>query len=136
MTTGTREEFRDRVRQLRRDGIDHLDVDRDVEVSPEQDHEINAAVLAYLRDNAERFVSPHGLDGGCVGCGRKIGLTFTWGIVHGRGRCSNCGWPARLYHYVEVEGRERDVRWVGMLQYHPDQMILPEDEEPETGDSQ
>lgn len=26
---------------------------------------------------------------------------FEWGIVHGRGHCRNCGWPASGHHYIK-----------------------------------
>ncbi len=41
----------------------------------------------------------------CVDCGMKLGGLlgmFTWGIVHGLGECSNCGFPYVYYHYHEV----------------------------------
>ncbi len=55
--------------------------------------------------------------GKCLSCGREA--TFTWGLAHGEGHCYECGWPARLYHFIKAEnGTERRV--VRLLQYHPD----------------
>lgn len=65
----------------------------------------------------------------CIGCGAiltggiigvLLGATFTYGLVHGEGFCSKCGWPARANHY--------DVgpikRLVCVLQYHPSGLKL------------
>lgn len=41
----------------------------------------------------------------CLKCKKPLsGLlgTFQWGIAHGEGRCANCGWPARAYHYIKL----------------------------------
>jgi hypothetical protein len=57
----------------------------------------------------------------CLCCGKTA--TFTWGLVHGEGHCYDCGWPARLYHFVkDAEGKE--TRVVRLLQYHPDEISL------------
>lgn len=47
--------------------------------------------------------------------------SFQWGIVHGEGRCSKCGWPCRAYHYPK-HGDEKifDKRMEFILQFHPD----------------
>lgn len=55
----------------------------------------------------------------CCGCGQPLdGFmgTFTWGIAHGEGACSKCGWPARAYH----EPKDSD----GNIFDRPFQMIL------------
>ena len=41
----------------------------------------------------------------CVECGRTLGGilgAFQWGLAHGLGECSNCGFPYVYYHYHEV----------------------------------
>lgn len=41
----------------------------------------------------------------CVDCGMELGGLlgmFQWGIVHGQGECSRCGFPYVYYHYHEV----------------------------------
>lgn len=40
----------------------------------------------------------------CPECDMDLGGLFgmfTWGIVHGEGRCDNCGTAFRLYHYMK-----------------------------------
>ena len=53
----------------------------------------------------------------CLACGEEA--TFTWGLAHGEGHCNNCGWPARLYHFIKY-GDDQEARVVLLLQYHPD----------------
>jgi hypothetical protein len=41
----------------------------------------------------------------CVECGALLGGllgAFTWGIIHGQGECSRCGFPYVYYHHYEV----------------------------------
>lgn len=48
-------------------------------------------------------------------------LGFQWGLAHGEGRCSKCGWPARAMHYVkDPEGHEFVTLRHFVIQYHPD----------------
>jgi hypothetical protein len=51
----------------------------------------------------------------CVNCGSHLYSgsvmdalfsTFDWGIVHGEGLCTKCGWNYRMYHSVKCEGEE------------------------------
>lgn len=73
----------------------------------------------YLK---ESFALPDA-HGTCLNCGKSG--TFTWGLVHGEGHCAECGWPARLYHFVKgTDGNE--TRIVRLLQYHPDGIRLRE----------
>lgn len=56
----------------------------------------------------------------CVNCGEALGGlfgTFTWGLAHGEGYCSNCGYPARAKHFLEHEGWKFTMNRI--LQYHP-----------------
>jgi len=59
----------------------------------------------------------------CLKCGTvqtgflsaAMGTGFQWGIAHGEGACSTCGWPGRGFHKIP------DVGTLEMLlQYHPD----------------
>lgn len=53
----------------------------------------------------------------CLKCG-TLYAGFRWGIHHGCGYCSKCGWPARAYHFIADENAiERRI--VVVLQYHP-----------------
>ena len=67
----------------------------------------------------------------CLNCGEKLmgDLTdqlfgkggFEWGIAHGEGHCSNCRWPARLYHFIkDADGNDLMTLRSVCLQYHPD----------------
>jgi len=61
----------------------------------------------------------------CVKCGSHLysgGLmdamfsTFSWGIVHGDGFCTKCGWNYRMYHTVKC-GEKEDPRFTLPLAY-------------------
>ncbi len=62
----------------------------------------------------------------CVGCGDNlfepgplgaIHSTFDWGLEYGKGHCTRCGYPTRMYHRVGKGG------WFAFpLQYHPDEL--------------
>lgn len=72
----------------------------------------------------------------CVGCGSQLGCkgtgeamdildglmhaTFVWGIAHGEGGCSKCGYPARALHY-DIGGI-KSLQLI--LQYHPDELTV------------
>jgi hypothetical protein len=53
--------------------------------------------------------------------------SFEWGLVHGEGRCAECGWPATLYHFIkDRNGNDlATIRGV-LLQYHPDSIEIRE----------
>lgn len=53
----------------------------------------------------------------CLKCG-SLYAGFTWSIQHGEGHCSECGWPARAYHFITDE-TGAECRLVMTLQYHP-----------------
>jgi hypothetical protein len=69
-----------------------------------------------LDDYFKHFVNPEGFE--CIRCGKNLTGTFRWGLTHGVGACSNCGYPARAYH--------RDVGPIKflniILQYHPEEL--------------
>lgn len=55
----------------------------------------------------------------CVACGAKH--SFAWGIAHGSGHCTTCGWPATLYHFVkDRDGEELSTIRGVLLWAHPD----------------
>ena len=115
----------ERIYELRKAAIPHLDLAHVTADGFPESSNVDAA-MAYLKDNAAAFADP--VDDKCLNCGRALmGLlgSFTWGIIHGEGVCSHCGWPARAYHYYEVDGEERSFQAV--LQYHPDQLITSEE---------
>lgn len=68
----------------------------------------------------------------CVGCDEPLtgflGLLtgrggFEWGIAHGEGRCSNCGWPCTAHHFVRKKVGDQYEQVITLrnfiLQYHP-----------------
>lgn len=96
--------------------------------------------MAMLDDYLKAFVKG---DGTCVCCGARQGgkdlldgllnARFQWGIAHGEGFCSVCGYPARGMHYIgKNEQGEAAVtirNWV--LQYHPDGLSFDKPKEEE-----
>lgn len=98
--------------------------------------------IRALTTHFEHYVQPtwkKAEDGGvtfadgqpCVSCGKDFnpdlagfllnGGGFEWGLVHGEGRCSNCGWPATGHHFVKDENGDEVMTLRNfVLQYHPD----------------
>lgn len=83
---------------------------------------------AYLDDYFRNFLPlTEGGDGMMMGrpcrCGKPLGGflgTFTYGIAHGQGRCSACGWPCVSHHYVKNgAGEEILALREFVLQVHP-----------------
>jgi hypothetical protein len=81
--------------------------------------------------------------GGCPCCLAELGGflgAFQWGLVHGEGTCSRCGWPVTAYHYLYLDDRgdrrgrlkpehrdqrgEADVTLRFMLPAHPSGVLL------------
>jgi hypothetical protein len=97
---------------------------REGEKLPDADEKAMAEYFAH-------FVKP----GPCICCGAQQGSKdlmdafigggrFRWGIAHGEGNCTDCGWPARAYHrnvgpieFVQI-----------ILQFHPDELNVREPE--------
>lgn len=91
-------------------------------------------LIAALNEYLSAFAKPIKSDregGGMVGntlclkCGETLdGIlgTFQWGLAHGEGTCSKCGWPARAYHRPKDNGGEEMFNQVleMILQYHPE----------------
>lgn len=58
----------------------------------------------------------------CLCCGASLGGLFgkfEYGLAHGEGRCSNCGYPCRAIHYIKDEDGKTLIRFETILQYHP-----------------
>ena len=93
----------------------------------EVDQEL-ARLEAYLTQFAKLT------DAKCLCCGTSLlcpfGMGvfggFEWGLVHGEGRCSTCGYPMRGHHRVEGFGVIRNL----FLPYHPSTIVLPPEDEP------
>lgn len=59
----------------------------------------------------------------CINCDHALtGLfgSFEYGIRHGEGACSKCGYPGRANHYIKHEGF--NMTFIRILQYHPSQL--------------
>ncbi|MFH1569121.1 MAG: hypothetical protein ABIL09_14095, partial [Gemmatimonadota bacterium] len=102
------------LEELRAASVPHCTFDAIIKV---RDGEIADADKRAIDEYLYRFADPAG--GKCVSCGEVLGGvlgTFEFGIIHGEGRCGECGWPARAVH--------RDVGIIAcfeaILQYHPD----------------
>ena len=72
---------------------------------------------AALDEHLKKFVVPD-KDRKCIRCG-AYDYGFSWGITHGEGNCTRCGWPARAYHYAS---KEENCTINTILQYHPDEV--------------
>ena len=85
---------------------------------------------AYLAD----FATPVKSDGAllCLHCEKPIdgfkqmfgtGVAIEWGLAHGEGRCSGCGWPYRgMHHPKNRNGEELFSLRNLFLAYHPEQV--------------
>jgi hypothetical protein len=79
-----------------------------------------------IEDYLRGFAQPND-EGKCIKCGKVQGGLmslllggFEYGLVHGEGRCSGCGWPARANHYIKDAEGKTIMRFRIILQYHPD----------------
>ena len=89
---------------------------------------IMVALDAYL----VKFLAPSKT---CIRCASTLGGvlgSFDWGLAHGLGSCTTCGWPIRVYHHIPFEGD--NLKLTMMLMYHPDEVL--EDNEQPTGGEQ
>jgi hypothetical protein len=49
--------------------------------------------------------------------GQLFGGGFRWGLAHGHGQCSSCGWPIQAYHFNPTPSV---TRFSAILCVHPD----------------
>ncbi len=100
-------------------GIEHLKVEEIFSLLPAAKEKDRELIQFY----AHTFAQPSE-ENECLECGERLGGmmgSFRWGICHGEGICSNCGWPARAYHNPKTkEGEEVTGFFECILQYHPD----------------
>src|SRR5690348_12568982 len=86
------------LRALNLPRLDRRDLFAAKDGLPEEDKKALAAYFSQFAKPAE--------GGGCVCCGQRQGASnvlgaflgegkFVWGIAHGEGHCSTCGYPAR-----------------------------------------
>lgn len=91
-----------------------------------KDGEISDSDKTAMDSYLTQFAEPTE-EGRCIKCDKKLlgsmvdqlmgGSTFEWGLVHGQGRCRNCGWPVVLYHFPKDCILER---FEAPLCVHPD----------------
>lgn len=90
-----------------------LPADLGIDYTPETPQWVKDALEGYFA----QFAAPRVGDGDGFmfgkwkcSCGRPLGGlvgTFTWGMAHGEGCCSECSRPARGKHYIkDAEGKE------------------------------
>ena len=97
-------------------------------VSGQDAQKVTDIVNNYLKD----FAKPKKSDAAdnliqgntkCLMCDAILGGvlgSFRWGIAHGEGICSNCGYPCRAYHRPQLDGEDMFDRAIPIiLQYHP-----------------
>lgn len=111
--------------------VDRLDWRTFMSASPDTPPDTITALDAYFSRFVAVPIKP-GEDGAkpevemqaCVGCGKVLtGLlgTWRWGIAHGAGECSACGWPSRGHHFItDAAGEGIATLRYFILQEHPD----------------
>lgn len=124
---------RERLAELQASNLPRMTAKDIVEIkepSPEADAQFDL-IDGYVKG----FVKT---DGTCVCCGAQQGgdvmaallgtARFKWGIAHGEGFCSACGYPGRAMHYIG-EGKSQIRLSNCILQYHPDELSFASKEE-------
>ena len=64
----------------------------------------DTGTIAEAEAGINEYLRGFQADGRCP-CGRPLGGilgSFTWGIIHGEGACSRCGFPARAFHEIDL----------------------------------
>lgn len=154
----TSEAFRERVEQMREESWVPADTDTlgiemvDEDISEVEDEFTADEVESLINETLDGLVVPDRLRQriaagkesepaetitgtyDCICCGVSInGLLghFEWGIRHGHGRCSSCGYPHRAFHYVYVDDdhEEHIGRLSIILPWHPSQLRFEDEEE-------
>lgn len=104
------------------------------EDATQEERDDAARAIRALRRYFRRFAVPATKDaanmitGGlkCLKCSSPLDGylgTFRWGLAHGEGACSMCGWPARAHHRPRGEDGEEVLSLTNIiLQYHPDEV--------------
>jgi hypothetical protein len=90
------------------------------EDASEDDQRSGMADLASV----DAYLSHFCPDAECLNCGAKLGGmfgSFEWGLTHGEGHCSNCGYPARGYHTIPGREHKPILNHMPFIrQYHPE----------------
>ena len=125
------------------EGIERFDWRSILNVADDTTPDVIAALNQYFAPFARiTFEAERAEDGKpvmddqpCINCGKPLlggvssfwnGGGFKWGLVHGEGQCSECGWPARMYHFIkDAAGDDLVTLRNILLQYHPDFVEAP-----------
>lgn len=93
---------------------------------PPYDPEITPLIVEYLTHYAAPKKDANGknLPGQpCIACDATH--SFTWGIEHGHGHCTQCTWPGTLYHFIHnKDGEEVMVIRGTLLWAHPEKVSV------------
>ncbi len=114
-----------RLTQARIDALRTMVAHADIEdIGLRLEADAPAELAEDLRAYVRRFAKPEDARRLCLACGAPCG-GFVWGLVHGLGHCHDCGWPARLYHFIkDRHGKDLyTVRGI-LLQAHPDDVSI------------
>lgn len=101
-----------------------------------EERALGDARIAELNKYMDAFTPM--VDGKCICCGgvqgvnpkdpasmirtMMSGVQFVYGLAHGEGYCSKCGWPGRANHYIGDWCRFNII-----MQYHPESLLLPDE---------
>lgn len=98
-----------------------------IDITPDAPEPLRRLVTGHFAQFLRPEPHPAGRSVQCV-CGASLtGVlvgTFRWGLAHGEGRCADCGWPARAYHYLnDAEGKVLSL--TAVLLYVPLPEVAP-----------
>ena len=100
------------------------------------------ATLTEMEEYLSHFCAPTVVDGKrvCHKCGGEFNgllsmlgaskhVAFEWGLAHGEGHCSGCGWPMRAFHRPKGKDGEELFSLMNLpLAYLPDEVITNREE--------
>lgn len=110
------------------------------------DEKYRDRIIARSDEYLSAFVAPTMINGKrhCFNCGKEINpfsqavglpaVAFSWGLTHGEGFCTGCGWPARGIHRPKLNPKDKsetEPMWTlsnFFLSYHPDYVTKAKEE--------
>ena len=93
---------------------------------PEDQRESAEAEKAVALADLDEYLAAFLPGEKCPKCDSTFGGllgSFTWGITHGSGFCSECRYPVRVYHKTK-----KGWTFERILAYHPSVLCTPESE--------
>ncbi len=106
------------LKKLKEDGLPVATAESIGLVIEDKTGENNEELQLTITAAAEYFDTFTSPTGKCPMCDSDYGGifgTFTWGMAHGEGHCSNCKYPFRAHHDIKNVGRLTNL----LLPYHP-----------------